>query len=401
MIAYVDMFSGISGDMMLGALIDLGVPCSWLMEKLSAFLSGFNLKTEQVFRHHLKAIDLLVETQEDKCISRNYKDICFLIEKAVLPEKVKQNSLSVFEKLALAEAQIHGQDIETIHFHEIGGIDSIVDIVGTFLCLDFLHIDDVYGSFVPLGSGVIHCSHGTLPVPVPAVLAILKDVPVITSDATTEIVTPTGAAIIKSLAQSFGPMPAMHIKKIGYGAGKRQTGSRLPNILRVIMGEKISLDKNQDAVHETIQKQTIQILSTHIDDMNPEITGYLMETLFEKDALDVAFTPIHMKKNRPGIKIEVLCKKEHLHSITRVLFSETSSLGIRVQECDRFVLFRESETIHSSFGPLEVKKVIGADSKVRYIPEYDVLKKTAKHYGLPLQEVYRRVLQDIYMLDRE
>ncbi len=396
MMLYVDMFSGISGDMMLGALMDLGVPADWLTKELSRFLDGFRLRTTHVYRHHLKATDLMVETDEGRGVSRNYHDIRTLIENAVLPETVKQNSLLAFQKIAQAESGIHGHDIETVHFHEIGGIDSIVDIVGTFLSVDYLGIDRVHASVVPLGSGVVSCSHGMLPVPVPATLVILQDTPVKSSDARTEIVTPTGAAIITTLASSFGPMPGMKIIKTGYGAGKRETGSSLPNLLRVIMGEKTEDDDNT-----AIQKETIHVVKTNIDDMSPEISGHLMEILLENKALDVTFAPVQMKKNRPGLQIEVLCKKEHLDPIIRLLFLETSSLGVRVHECDRFFLFREQVQIRTSFGNLQVKKITGPDHRVRFVPEYETIKKAANEHHLPLQEVYNRVLCDINTLDRE
>jgi hypothetical protein len=396
MIAYVDMFSGISGDMMLGALVDLGVPVDWLTEKLSPVLTGFQLRADTVFRHHLKAVDLTVETQEGRGVSRNYTDIRTLIETADLPEKVKANCLLAFQKIAEAESGIHGHDMDTIHFHEIGGIDSLVDIVGTFLAVDYLGIDRVYASAVPLGSGVIQCAHGVLPVPVPAVLSILKDIPVKSSDAKTEIVTPTGAAIITTLTSSFGPMPEMKIQKTGYGAGKRETGSALPNLLRIILGEKTGED-----LPDAVQKETIQVITTNIDDMSPEISGYLMETLLENQALDVFYTPVQMKKNRPGLQMEVLCRKEDLHSLMGLILTETSSIGVRVRECDRFFLLREPAEISTSLGTLRVKKITGPGLRVRLVPEYEAVKKAARENRLPLQEVYNRVLVDINKLDRE
>ena len=390
MIAYVDMFSGISGDMMLGALVDLGVPVDWLTEKLSPVFTGFQLKADTVFRHHLKAVNLTVETQEGRGISRNYTDIRALIENADLPEKVKANCLLAFQKIAEAESGIHGHDMDTIHFHEIGGIDSLVDIVGTFLAVDYLGIDRVYASAVPLGSGVVKCAHGVLPVPVPAVLSILKDTPVKSSDARTEIVTPTGAALITTLAASFGPMPEMKIQKTGYGAGKRETGSSLPNLLRIILGEK-----TEEADRSDIQKETIQVIKTNIDDMSPEISGYLMDILLENQALDVCFTPVQMKKNRPGVQVEVLCRKEHLDALVRLILTETSSIGVRVREWDRFFLLREPAEISTSLGILQVKKITGPDHRVRFVPEYEAVKKAARENRLPLQEVYNRVLVDI------
>lgn len=390
MIAYVDMFSGISGDMMLGALVDLGVPVDWLTEKLSPVLTGFQLKTDTVFRHHLKAVNLTVETQEGRGISRNYTDIRALIESTDLPEKVKANCLLAFEKIARAESGIHGHDMDTIHFHEIGGIDSLVDIVGTFLAVDYLGIDRVYASAVPLGSGVVHCAHGVLPVPVPAVLSILKDTPVKASDAGTEIVTPTGAALITTLAGSFGPMPGMKIQKTGYGAGKRETGSSLPNLLRIILGEK-----TEAADTSGIQKETVQVIKTNIDDMSPEISGHLMDLLLENQALDVCFTPVQMKKNRPGVQVEVLCRKEHLDTLVRLILTETSSIGVRVREWDRFFLLREPAEISTPLGTLQVKKITGPDHRVRFVPEYESVKKVARENRLPLQEVYNRVLVDM------
>ena len=396
MIAYVDMFSGISGDMMLGALVDLGVPVDWLTEKLSPVLTGFQLKTDTVFRHHLKAVNLTVETQEGRGISRNYTDIRTLIEKADLPEKVKANCLLAFQKIARAESGIHGHDMDTIHFHEIGGIDSLVDIVGTFLAVDYLGIDGVYASAVPLGSGVVQCAHGVLPVPVPAVLSILKDTPVKASDARTEIVTPTGAALITTLAGSFGPMPEMKIQKTGYGAGKRETGSALPNLLRIILGER-----TEAAETSGIQKETIQVIKTNIDDMSPEISGYLMDILLENQALDVCFTPVQMKKNRPGVQVEVLCRKEHLDTLIRLILTETSSIGVRVKEWDRFFLLREPAEIRTSLGILQAKKITGPDHRVRFVPEYEALKKAARENRLPLQEVYNRVLVDINLTGKD
>jgi len=224
----------------------------------------------------------------------------------------------------------------------------------------------------------------------------LENTLVISSDAKTEIVTPTGAAIITTLATSFGSMPDMRIKRTGYGAGKRETGSSLPNLLRIILGEKTGNEHD-----ETIQKETLQVINTNIDDMNPEISGYLMETLFEHQALDVFFTLGQMKKNRPGLQIEVLCRKEHLDAIVHLLLLETTSIGVRVHECNRFFLFREPAEIQTSFGKLQVKKITGPDNRVRLVPEYEELKKTAKKTKIPLQEVYNRVLLDINRLDRE
>ncbi|MCK5695324.1 MAG: nickel pincer cofactor biosynthesis protein LarC [Desulfobacula sp.] len=391
MIAYVDMFSGISGDMTLGALIDLGVPVDWLKEKLTGVLEGFQLKTSIVYEHHLKATDIVVYLIDEDNLSRNYKEIKALIKNSSLSEKVKKNSLLAFKKIARVESAIHGKDIETIHFHEIGGIDSIVDIIGSFLCVEYLGIKKVYASPIPLGSGFVTCSHGKIPVPVPATVAILKDIPVKPSDATTEIVTPTGAAIITTLASSFGGLPEMIIQKVGYGSGKRDTGSTLPNLLRIILGEE-SADQKENGT--AIQKETIHVVKTNVDDMSPEISGFLMETLFENKALDVCYVPVQMKKNRPGIQIEVMCRKEDLDNIIHIILSQTTSIGVRYHECERFFLLREKVFVKTVFGKLQVKKITNPDNTVQFVPEYDVAKRIAIEKKIPLKDVYNQILSD-------
>lgn len=396
MIAYIDMFSGISGDMTLGAFIDLGVPVDWIEEKLSHVLDGFQLKTKTVYKHHLKAIDLTVAVADDDKSSRNYTDIKALIEKSPLPDKVRANSLLAFKKIAQAESVIHGKDIETVHFHEIGGIDSIVDLIGSFLCVEYLGIKKVYASQVPLGSGFVTCSHGKIPVPVPATIAILKDIPVTSSDAKTEIVTPTGAAIVATLAHRFSAMPEMTVKQVGYGSGKRETGSSFPNLLRIVLGEP-----GTDQMEQTtsIHKETICVAKTNVDDMSPEVFGFLMETLFENKALDVCYIPVQMKKNRPGTQIEVICRKEDLDTIVHLILSQTSSIGVRCNECERFYLLREKAFVDTIFGKLQVKKIINPDNTVRFVPEYDVVKKVAKEKKVPLKDVYHQILADANPLE--
>ena len=398
MIAYFDIFSGISGDMTLGAFIDLGVPADWVEHELSSVLSGFKIKSTVVEKNHLKATDITVNIVEPHEISRDYKDIKALIKKSSLPEKVKENSLSAFKKIALAESHIHNKDIETIHFHEIGGVDSIVDIIGSFLCVEYLGIKKVFASVVPLGSGSTDCSHGQIPVPVPATLGILKNIPVKPSDATTEIVTPTGAAIISTLATSFGIMPEMTIKKTGYGSGKKDTGSSLPNLLRIVLGDPVV---NQKKKNITVQEETVYVVKTNIDDMSPEISGFLMEVLFDNKALDVCYIPVQMKKNRPGMQIEVICKKEDLDNIINTILTETTSIGVRYHKCKRDTLIRQNTIIETRFGKLQVKKTVGLDNSVRFIPEYEVAKEVAKKKQMPLKDVYNQILSDANSLDRD
>lgn len=393
MIAYFDTFSGISGDMALGALIDLGVPVDFLEKALSDLLNGFSIKTRTVYPSHLRAIDVCIEVTEKAGVSRNYTDIQAMIENSKLPRNVKKDSLTAFEKIAVAEAHIHGKPVDKVHFHEIGGIDAIVDIIGSFLCIHYLKIDTVYASHVPLGSGFVTCAHGTMPVPVPATLAILKEVPVTSSDATTEIVTPTGAAILTTLASEFGPMPQMQIKKTGYGAGKRQTGGKNPNLLRISMGAQMVAENE---MKDHIFKETVYSVKTNVDDMTPEVCGFLMETLMENSALDVCHVPVQMKKNRPGIQIQVMCRKNNLESITKLILDQTTSIGVRFHECERHYLEREPVFVTSSFGKVRVKKITQPDGTARFIPEYEVIKRLSEKHNRPFKDVYNHIMSETH-----
>ena len=401
MILHLDLISGISGDMCLGALVDLGVDPAWLQARLTPLFKGFCIHTTPVFRNGLRAIDLTVTVTDHKT-SRTYPEIRALILKSDLPSDVQKNSLAAFEKIARAEAGIHGRDIKTVHFHEVGGIDSLVDILGTFLAIDHLGVTQVTASEVPLGSGFVDCAHGRIPVPVPATLAILEGIPVIGSDAATEIVTPTGAALVATLVKKFGPVPSMRPAKIGYGAGKRETGSRMPNLLRLILGhfpEKtaepgIAFDDEKHGMNlfqPPIFRDRIAVITTLIDDMNPQISGFVMDHLLEKGALDVSFAPVHMKKNRPGIRMEVLCKSENMEFLIREIFAQTTTIGVRYHFCDRAVLDREPARMKTVFGYIDAKKIKGANGSIRLVPEFKSLANVARQRDIPLQEVYSQV----------
>lgn len=395
MIAYLDMVSGVSGDMFLGALIDLGVPEVWLTRQLSRVIDGFELETATVYPGHLRAVDVIVRPVQAESGHRHYTDIRSLIENAPLSAVVKQNSLEAFRKIALAESRIHGKDIETIHFHEVGGIDSIVDIIGTCLCMEYLGITQAAASPVPLGSGFVECAHGRIPVPVPATLEILADTPVVQSDATTEIVTPTGAALVRTFCTDFGRMPVMRIIKTGYGAGKRQTGTKMPNLLRIVLGE--AADSLQEK--SVIKTEQIYVIKTNIDDMNPEIIGFVMETLLNNQALDVSLVPVHMKKNRPGTQMEVLCRPDDLDRIIKIILTQTTSIGLRYQLWDRAFLPRETADIETRYGKLTVKRITNPDGSIRVVPEYETVKKTAAQTGIPVKDVYANILSDATALD--
>lgn len=405
MILYLDMVSGISGDMALGALVDLGVSTEWLTGQLSNVLTGFELRTEIVFPSHLRAVSLHVDVT-DQTSHRHYRDIKAMIEVADLPETVRRNSLRAFEKIAAAESRIHGKEMDEVHFHEIGGIDSLVDIIGTFLAVDHLGVTRVVSSPVPLGSGTIACAHGRIPVPVPATLAILKDIPVTGSDAKTEIVTPTGAAIVATLAETYGPLPGMEIRATGYGAGKRETGSSVPNVLRMVLGVHLDSPAAQPTAGSPhILTDRVMVLTTNLDDMTPELLGHAMDRLMAKGALDVAFSPLTMKKNRPGIKLELICREADAEAMAREVLTETTAIGLRCQPCDRMILRREACTLESrkdtGLGRIRIKAVTGPDGVDRLVPEYEACRRKAEELGLPLKEVYHRVAAAVNPLDRD
>lgn len=384
MLLYIDCFSGISGDMTLGALIDLGVPVGWLQTQLRVLpLEGFELQCESVQRRGLHAMDVEVTTTEHHP-HRTFDTIRRLIEDSPLVPAVKARSLGMFERLARAEAGIHGQTVEDVHFHEVGGVDAIVDIVGTALGMDYLKIDAVVSAAVPLGSGTLTCRHGTLPVPAPATVALLKGVPVYGGDAKHEVVTPTGATIVAEYAERFGPLPPMEISAVGYGAGNRKGGT-LPNCLRLLLGE--AHPESDCGVSEEIL-----ILETNIDDMNPEHYGFLMERLLEDGALDVNWTPIQMKKNRPGIRVEVIAPLELKEPLTRRLLNETTSIGVRYTTALRRTLAREAVLVNTPWGEMAAKQVEDPSGGARIVPEYDACRHTARAHDVSLRAVYQAVM---------
>ena len=391
MLAYFDCFSGISGDMTLGAFIDLGVSLEWLTTQFETLpVSGFDLTVGSVTRNGIcaKSVDVIVK---DDAASRNFKEIISIIEKSPLSAKVKQTSLSIFEKIAEAEAKIHGCPKEKVHFHEVGGIDALIDIVGTALCVDYLGIEKVMASPIPLGRGFVACAHGTLPVPAPATLDILKGVPVYGTNIHHELVTPTGAAIIVTLSDSFEEMPDMIVEKTGYGAGKRDLET-IPNLLRIVMGTGSVIGEKKGKRH---QEDRIIMVETCIDDMNPEVFGFLMERLFEKGALDVYWIPIFMKKNRPATMVKVLCPEDLRERIMECILSETTSTGVRYYSANRRMLRREQIFVKTAFGDIAAKRMIELDGGERIVPEYEICKKIALEKKLPLRVVYDTILKSL------
>jgi uncharacterized protein (TIGR00299 family) protein len=391
MIAYFDCFSGISGDMTLGAFIDLGVPLEWLKNRLEAIpLTGFEVLAETVSRNGIQAKSIEVCVKDDTT-SRHYEDIKSIIEKSSLAPEVKQKSLDIFEKIATVEALIHGCPREKVHFHEVGGIDALVDIVGTALSVDYLRIEKVMASTIPVGRGFLTCQHGILPVPAPATLGILKGIPIYGTKIPHELVTPTGAAIIATLAESFEEMPEMIVEKIGYGAGKRELESQ-PNLLRIILGTEITNSEKGIGVYQTDQ---IVILETCIDDMNPEVFGFLMDRLFEKGALDVYWIPIFMKKNRPATMVQVLCSENRREALMACILSESSSLGVRYYPARRRMLDRERIMVETVYGKIAVKRITELNRSSRIVPEYETCKKIALEKNLPIRVVYDTILKSL------
>ncbi len=387
MIAYFDCFSGISGDMTLGALMDLGVPSGWLKEKLTDIpLKGFDISIEKELRQGIHANRVTVTVDKD-LPSRNYGDIKELIHKSRMSIRVKEIALAVFDKVAEAEAKIHHVEKDHVHFHEVGALDSIIDIVGTALCLEYLDIQKIFSSKIPLGKGFITCRHGILPVPAPATLEILKHIPVFGSGIQEELVTPTGAAIIATIADRFDELPEMKIENIGYGAGQRDIKA-LPNMLRVIKGLPNSpgdVSKIEDP------SRPIVMVETCIDDMNPEFYGYIMDRLFEDGALDVYWVPVFMKKNRPGTMVQVLCEPSKKQAVVHRILSETTSIGVRFHEVRRQTLARESTMVHTKYGEIRVKRVTGPGERTRIVPEYEECRKIARSHQIPLHVVYAEI----------
>jgi uncharacterized protein (TIGR00299 family) protein len=369
--------------MILGALINLGVDEEYLKKELKKIqISGFELHVSKVEKNHITGTDVLVKVFDIQK-SRDISDINSLIENSTLSEDVKNLSKKIFFKLAEAESKVHNIDIEKVHFHEVGAIDSIVDIVGAAICIKKINLSNIYCSPLPLGKGFTKCSHGKIPIPAPATVEILKNIPVYFTDIPHELVTPTGAAIITSIAKKFGSMPMIKIEKIGYGAGKKEMDH--PNFLRVFSGN--SKDK--------YDSDSTTIIETNIDDMNPEIFGYLVEKLYKKGALDVFVTHIQMKKNRPGVKLSVISSHEKINELADIIFKETSTLGIRFYETKRLKLKIEKNIVQTKYGSVSVKIGLKEGKILTVSPEYEDCRKIADEHNLTLKSIYDLVKRKI------
>ena len=370
-VCYLDAFSGISGDMTVGALVDAGADGHALIEALRSLETGAAYELEKTKRCGIAATKFRVESGE-KQRHRHLSHIVRMISAAPLPENAKRNATAVFQRLGAAEAAVHGVPIEKVHFHEVGAADSIADIVGACVGLELLGVEAVYCSSVNVGGGTVQTEHGILPVPAPATAALLAGKPVYSRGPQKELTTPTGAAIAVTLARDFGPLPPMRIAAVGYGAGDADFPEQA-NVLRVIAGET-------SGAQETT---TVAILEANIDDSSPEVLGYAMERLFEAGALDVSFSPLVMKKNRPGALLRVIARPEDRETLAQLVMRETSSFGLRLLAAERRVAARRFVEVETTFGKVRMK----VSDAGQFAPEYEDCRKLALATGAPLQQI--------------
>jgi uncharacterized protein (TIGR00299 family) protein len=400
--AYFEMFSGISGNMVLGALIDAGLDPEDLKRELAklGLTNEYEIEVQKVSRSNIGGtyVDVHLkdehehhthDTEEDAHHAhhhgRNLKDIEEIIDKSELSENVKSKSKKIFLNLAMAESKVHRMDIQDVHFHEVGAVDAIIDIVGSVVGLNLLGIERIYGSNINTGKGYVFAAHGKLPVPAPATAELLKNVPIYSTDTEKELTTPTGAAIITTLSDEFGSRPLMTVEKIGYGAGTYEI--EMPNLLRVSIG---SIKKNENE---------IKLVETNIDDMNPQFYDYVMDKLFSSGALDVYFTPIQMKKNRPATKISVMVSQHDLKKISDIILNETTTLGLRIFDVKREILDRKIDTVETEWGNVRVKIGLFDGKIVNVAPEYEDCKRIAKEKKIPIKELYQKVSEKFYKED--
>ena len=444
-IAYIDCFSGISGDMFLGALIDAGVPSAILEETVAALNVGALLSISKTDRSGIAAtkVDVLVNEEVDRPRvehehylphrhghtheraheqvighthhitetvvadddhvpehehhHRGLKEIREIILHAAISTQAKQTAIHIFEALGAAEAKVHNIDIEKVHFHEVGAVDAIVDIVCAAVGAEALGVDEFVCSPLNVGSGTVKCAHGEFPVPAPATAELLKDAPVFSSGIRAELVTPTGAAIVKILAKRFQPLPGMKIEKIGYGAGSRDFPGHA-NVTRILVGTS-GTDSQSDStglVGLEAQRETISVLEANVDDMNPQVFGYLLDRALDVGALDVFGTPVQMKKSRPGMLITILCKPEDAQRLTKLIFSETTTLGVRMREEKRAVLLRRSLTVETQWGEVRMKVANLNGTTTNYAPEYEDCRRIAETNNIPLKSVMQEAVR-IYL----
>jgi hypothetical protein len=401
---YLDCFAGISGDMTIGALLDLGLDFAYLQTELAKLgVEGYELSLARVDRSGINAAKFDVHLQKTVSVHhhhdhhyhehtheehshdhRSLATIKHLIAASTLSEQVKQHATAIFQRIGEAEAKIHGVDIEAVHFHEVGAVDSIVDIVGACIGFEALSIEQILSSPLHVGYGTFTCAHGTYPIPGPAATEILCGVPIYANNIEGELVTPTGAAIVATLAKDFVKMPLMRIDKVGYGAGTREY-EKFPNVLRAVLGEVEAADTTPD---------TITVIEANLDDLNPQVFGHVMEQALAAGALDLFYTPVQMKKNRPGVLLTLLCATEAREQLMNLLFRETTTLGLRYREERRVILRREFVTVETAFGAITIKVARNQTGQVmNAAPEFADCQAAALQHHVSLREVQLAALK--------
>jgi uncharacterized protein (TIGR00299 family) protein len=397
--AYLDCPSGISGDMMLGALMDLGVPLELLNNSIQSVIKSVKITSSPVFRKEFRAIQADVRAPHEH-VHRSLSDILKLVNLSNLSAANQNRVSDIFRLLAEAEAKVHGIDVEKVCFHEVGAADSIADIVGVVVGLDHLGITDIEASAIPTGSGTVKMAHGECPIPAPATAELLTGIPIAASDIRCELTTPTGAALLKYYVKKFGLLPAMTVRATGVGAGSRDLEQQ-PNILRILLGELSATDHEagrfvehqytdliaSDKLQYPMTTETAWIVETSIDDMPGELVGHCVERLWTFSPLDVWVTPIQMKKNRPGVIISVMCRQEQVNMVKTLLFSETSTLGVRQYSVERTALYREPHRIKTPWGEVDAKRAFLPDGTEKISPEYESVKRLSAAKGVPVWKI--------------
>jgi hypothetical protein len=378
-LCYFDCFSGISGDMVLGALVDAGVELPHLEAELRKLpLFGWTISAAKVKRGPLLATHVRVESGEHHH-HRGLGDILSLLERGELAPRVAERAAEVFQCLAEAEARVHGIPVEKVHFHEVGAVDAIVDIVGACIGFELLGLEAFGCSPLNLGGGRVETAHGVLPVPAPATADLLRQAPVYSTGIEAELVTPTGAALVAGLVERFGTMPPMTVSKIGYGAGSRDLREQ-PNVLRVFLGEPVTAAAGAG-------EPEIAVLEANVDDMTPEVAAYFLEQALAAGALDVFYIPVQMKKNRPGLLLTVLAPPERSDALARLVFEQTTTIGLRIHHARRRVLERQTVTVETPHGAVRMKLARLDGRLVNAAPEYDDCARLARERGVPLKQV--------------
>ena len=382
-IAYLDCLSGISGDMTLGALIDAGIDPSIIQAGIDSLgLPSCELVVEETIRHGFRAVNVQVKHDEQHS-HRHLHHITEMIDNSELTESQKNLSKEIFQHLAEAEARVHNSSIEKVHFHEVGAVDSIADVVGSAIGWDLLNVDKIICSPISTGHGFITIAHGKVSLPAPATAELLKEVPLAESSVQMELTTPTGAAIAVTLAEKFGPLPAMKLEVVGYGAGDRDLEEQ-PNVLRLLVGETADAPQSSNSTEDQVW-----ILETNLDDISGEVIGHCSELLLAAGALDVYSTAIQMKKNRPGTKVTVLCAETDIAPLEQILFRETATLGIRRWPADRHKLVRSIHHVQTTWGPLAGKLAVLEDGSEVFSPEFEACREISQQHNVPLHQVFQ------------